>query len=70
MYILHISVEIYAVCTLYLANCARDVLYNTVLTKRVVSPSAIISLAGKIAKCKVEIPGVQIMTVNNQSARI
>lgn len=32
-------------------------------------PSAIISLAGKIAKCKVEIPGVQIMTVNNRSAR-
>jgi hypothetical protein len=29
--------------------------------------SEIISLTGKIAKCKVEIPGVQIMTVNNQS---
>ena len=45
-------------------------LVQHVLAKRVVLPSAIISLAGKIAKCKVEIPGVQIMTVNNQSARI
>jgi len=47
-------------------------MYNTELVKHVdyVLPSAIITLAGKIAKCKVEIPGVQIMTVNNQGARI
>lgn len=31
-------------------------------------PSEIIGLVGKIAKCKVEIPGVQIISVNNQSA--
>lgn len=48
----------------------RDILHVRRLRNAYALSSAIISLADKIAKCKVGIPGIQIMIVNNQNARI